>query len=442
MKLNAKVINRLMSSISPQMILHDVLDSKKTTPWNDDVLEFMESDRFCGMSLYPLQRLMFKLWSLQIDDLTDFEKQKIDEWSKSFQNTSYTTGISTDIYERIDTLKKDGYDHFPTVILILGRRASKSLLSGAYIAYEDAKLLWNGIPSVSMSNMDALGRKQDGLVGQDFFVEDTFDDNMNFSGVSKDTSVYSIFMATSATQAQESIFSDYYNAVLSCKWLQPYILRITPFQIVYQTINDKLMTIDYLEKGLPLESEFASIVARPISSNSNSIRGRAIMNFVFDEVFFSQSGESARSGERSIKAILPAMQQFGANRCTIYPSSPWTREGYVYRMYLQGRNLLDSYLESQGRPVNQKTKDEAMDEIDKAGEEIIQDPTIFIAQLESWRLYENYRDQSFRPTYYPGFSPKKLELVNQNGERMTVNAKTNARVGQYVSISDEDGGDE
>lgn len=440
MKLNSKSLTRLMSTISPQMILQDALGAKTTTPWNNDVLEFMESDRFCGMDLYPNQRLMFKLWSLQVDDLTDFEKQTIDEWSKSFQNLTYTTGISTDIYERVHYLKTNGYDHFPTVILILGRRASKSKLSGAYIAYQDANLLWNGIPSVSGMDLEGLGEEQDSIVGDGFFVEDGFDEKMDFSGISKDTSVYSIFMATTANQAQESIFSDYYNTVLSCKWMQPYILRATPFQVVYQTVNDKLMTIEYLQKGMPLESEFASVVARPISSNSNSIRGRAIMNFVFDEVFFSQGGESARSGERSIKAILPATQQFGRNRCTIYPSSPWTREGYVYRMYLQGRNLLDSYIEKQGKPVNQRTKDEAIDEIDKAGEQLVKDPTIFIAQLESWRLYDSYRDQSFRPTYYPGFSPKKLVLVNQDGDKKVVEANTNARVGQYVSIND--GGDD
>lgn len=423
-----------MSTVSPEMILHDILDKDESSPWNEDCMEFVESDRFCGMKLYPRQRLMFKLWNLQIDDLTDYEKKTIDEWCKSFQNRNYTIGINTDIYQRVDYLRKNGFKHFPTIILVLGRRASKSLLSGLQSAYNDANMLWTGIPKVSSKDSDSLASEQDGIVGEDFYVDDPFEDNEDLSGVSKDTSVYSIFMATSATQAQETIFSDYYNAVLSCKWLQQFILRITPFQVVYQTLNDKLMTIDYLKKGIPLESEVASIIARPISSNSNAIRGRSITNFVFDEVFFSQSGESARSGERSIKAILPAMQQFGTNRCTIYPSSPWTREGYVYRMYLQGRNLLDEYVEKQGKPVNGKTKSDAIDEIDESGEKMVKDPTIFIAQLESWKLYEDYQDQSFRPTYYPGFTPKKLTIVNESGEKRVVTANTNARKGQYVSL--------
>lgn len=427
-----------MSTVSPEMILHDVLDKNETTPWNDDCMEFMESDKFCGMKLYPRQRLMFKLWNLQTDDLTDYEKQTIDEWGKSFQNRTYTIGINTDIYERINYLKNNGFKHFPTIILILGRRASKSLLSGFQSAFNDANMLWSGIPKISSKQAESIAKKQDEIVGKDFYVDDIFEDNEDLSGVSKDTSVYSIFMATSATQAQETIFSDYYNAVLACKWLQQFILRITPFQIVYQTLNDKLMTIDYLNKGIPLESEVASIVARPISSNSNAIRGRSIINFVFDEVFFSQGGESARSGERSIKAILPAMQQFGINRCTIYPSSPWTREGYVYRMYLQGRNLLDEYLEKQGKPVNNKTKSEAIDEVDESGEKMVKDPTIFIAQLESWKLYEDYRDQSFRPTYYQGFTPKRLTLMNASGEKKIVDAVTNARKGQYVSINESE----
>lgn len=422
--------------MTPSMLVDDILNKKNTTPWNDDCLEFMESDRFCGMKLYPRQRLMFKLWNLQIDDLTDYEKQTIDRWCRNFQNQTYTTGVNTDIYERIRQLKDSGYTHFPTIILLLGRRASKSLLAGHQSALNDAEMLWKGIPKVSSSDYDRISDAQDGIVGKDFYQEDPYDDDMDMSGVSKDTSVYSIFMATSAIQAQETIFSDYYDAVLSCKWLQNYILRVTPFQIVYQTMNDRLMTLKYLSEGIPLESEFASIVARPISSNSNAIRGRSISNFVFDEVFFSLSGESARSGERSIKAILPAMQQFGVNRCTIYPSSPWTRTGYVYRMYVQGRNLLDEYIEKSGRKVDSKTREEAMDTIDEEGEAIVRDPTIFIAQLESWSLYEDYRTESFRPTYYPGFTPKKLELVNDEGERRTVDAVTNARPGQYVYMED------
>ena len=263
---------RIIESLTPEMLINDSLKSKKTFPW-DTPLEFFESDKYCNMHLYPRQRLMLKLWNLQ-DDFTDYENQTIDKWCKGFKNDKYKCGIQPDIRERIAYLKANDYTHFTTIVIVAGRRFSKSRMSGAENCLADAEMLWRGIPTVSF-NQD-LAEEQDQIVGKDFFQKDPFNDQQDNSGIEQDSSVYSVVVATTAQQAQETLFSDYYSAVMSCKWLQQYILRITPFQIVYQTVNDKLKTLQYLSDGIPLEKELASMISRPISSNSNSIRGRSI----------------------------------------------------------------------------------------------------------------------------------------------------------------------
>ena len=436
-RMNKAQIKSIVDSMTPEMLFNSEFSSYKDEPWSTP-LEFFESDRFCGLHLYPNQRLMLKLWNLQIDDLTDYENKTLDEWCKSFKNDKYKVGVLPDIRERIAELKKNGYKHFSTIIEVFGRRASKSFMSGNELALADAQMLWHGIPSVQFDK--SLADEQDEIVGgSDFWQQDKLDDTQDSSGIDKDTAVYSIVMATTMSQAQETIFKDYYNAVLSCQWLQQYILRITPFQITYQTPNDKLKTLDYLERGIPIERELASMVSRPVSSNSNAVRGRAVAKFTFDEVWFSKGGESSLAGDRMIAAITPATQTFGKDRLIMYPSSPWTRSGRVYQLYLQGQTYVDEYLEAAGMSVTQSNRENAEDEAEEFVETQIADPSIFVAQLESWRLYEHCVDEAFVPTYWSGWSPKKLVLENESGDTIEKTAFTNADVGNYVSLHEEDG---
>lgn len=437
MALNKSDIDALAESLSPMSMLESELSDKNSFPWSTP-LEFFESDRFCGLHLYPNQRLMLKLWNLQYEDLTDYENMTIDKWCKSFKNDKYKVGIVPDIRERMSILKKQGYTHFTTIVPILGRRASKSFMSGSQIALNDAEMLWRGIPSMSFNS--SLADKQDNAVGgSDFWKQDEQEEDDNsFDSIDKDTSVYSIVMATTASQAQETIFKDYYNAVLSNKWLQQYVLRITPFQIVYQTLNDKLKTLQYLKEGVPIERELSSMVSKPISSNSNAIRGRAVKSFISDEIFFATAGDSFRSGDRMLAAITPATQTFGKSKLIMLPSSPWTRTGRAYNIYLQGQVLVDEYLEAAGMKVTAKNRQQLEEDVDKGKEAVIADPTIFVAQLESWRLYEEYQSEAFVPTYYSGWSPKKLTLQNENGDVIVKTVMTNAKVGNYVSLDSKE----
>ena len=92
-KLNKEQIKEVIGSLTPDMLFDAQFSKYKSEPWSTP-LEFFESDRFCGMHLYPNQRLMLKLWNLQIDDLTDYENQTLDKWCKEFKNDKYKVGVS------------------------------------------------------------------------------------------------------------------------------------------------------------------------------------------------------------------------------------------------------------------------------------------------------------------------------------------------------------
>lgn len=238
----------LLAGLTPEMLL-DVEQESKGIPF--EPMEFFESDRYCGMNLYPMQRLLLKIINL-CEDYTDRENQLIDQWTSTYRDRGYRVGIVSDVRERIRILRRNGYKAFNQIILILGRRASKTTLCGAQWALHDAQLLSEGIPRVSDTS------KQDDVT-------------------------YGIAMATTAQQAQESIFASYYRTVSNCPWFSKYIKRVTPFEITYQTLEDKLKTVDMIESGMNVEREPVSMVCRPISSNSDSIRGRPVVDFCLGE---------------------------------------------------------------------------------------------------------------------------------------------------------------
>ena len=389
----------LLAGLTPEMLL-DVEQESKGIPF--EPMEFFESDRYCGMNLYPMQRLLLKIINL-CEDYTDRENQLIDQWTSTYRDRGYRVGIVSDVRERIRILRKNGYKAFNQIILILGRRASKTTLCGAQWALHDAQLLSEGIPRVSDTS------KQDDVT-------------------------YGIAMATTAQQAQESIFASYYRTVSNCPWFSKYIKRVTPFEITYQTLEDKLKTVDMIESGINVEREPVSMVCRPISSNSDSIRGRPVVDYVFDEAFFSLAGNSSRSGDRAISAILPATQTFGKDRLVMFPSSPWTRSGKVYRAYLQGDMSVVDEMDDDEKE-NLESLERARADVQSA---MASDPSILVVQLESWRLYEDWSLGSYVPTYHSGWSPQRLTLQDESGRTMTVDAETNAEVGDLVNIDDKE----
>jgi hypothetical protein len=168
---------------------------------------------------------------------------------------------------------------------------------------------------------------------------------------------------------------------------------------------------------------------------ANNIYTHNCVSLVFDEIFFALGGDSSRAGDVAIKALQPSLQQFGKDKMMMFPSSPWSRTGYVYDLYTQGKVRLDEYLEKNGLSKTSKNVAKVDQQVEATAEAIQANPTIFVAQLESWRLYENYEDQAYVPTYYSGFTPKKLVVKDKSGTS-TITANTNAKAGDFIYVKD------
>ena len=304
-------------------------------PWKD-AIDFFENPKFLGAKLFPNQRLILKLWNLQTD-FTPYEKKTLEKWKEGFQVEDYRDGVSPNVLEKIAKLKKEGWEWFPQIVPVLGRQAGKTFMTGLQLSYCIACFLWTenwGAPHSDLGHEPRV-----------------------------------LIMATKESQAQGGIFKDLYNAVVTNPFFRPYILRALPTKLEFTTLTDASRSARLMVemKGKKVQP-FISLIARPISSNVNSERGYSMPFFAFDEAFFAKGGESAVSGNAAIEAMLPALMKFAPHSIAIFPSSPASRSGKLYEIYLNG------------------LKDDNFDTL--------------ICQMPSWETYDN-APEGMHPTAVP-----------------------------------------
>lgn len=271
-------------------------------PWQN-AIDFFENPKFAGARLFPNQRLLLKLWNLQTD-FTEYERQTLDKWRAGFEDEYEVCGVNPNVLEKIEKLKDNGWEWFPQIIEVSGRQAGKTFMVALQLSYCIACLLVTenfGLPP------QKLGHEPRAYV-----------------------------MATKAKQAKDTIFKDLYNAVLVNPFFRPYLLTALPTRLEFTTLNDAVRSEKLkLEMAGKKIAPFVSLQVRPISSNVNSERGSSMPFFVFDEAFFAKPGDSAVSGNAAIKAMIPALLKYGTHSMTFFPSSPASRSGRLYELYLE-----------------------------------------------------------------------------------------------------------
>ena len=262
-----------------------------------NIVSFAEQG--ASQRLYPNQALILKTWTLA-DQYTETELATLSEWMSHYMDAE-PTGVSPDLYDRIQTLKTQGYPWFTTIIPVLGRRASKTFLTGIMFCWQTMRILSD--PRFSR----IYAHRQQPL---------------------------SILIgATKKEQVLATLFASYQNMVLNTRWLEPSIIKWNRDRIDFISPWDAVAERDS-------DHPQPSLTVKAVSSNSNDVRGGSIIGFVLDEAFFTRTGDSMFTGDAAIEAARPALNQFGRFSLQMYPSSPWTRTGRVYELYTAARKQI------------------------------------------------------------------------------------------------------
>lgn len=387
----------------------EAVTPNKGKPW-ESIVDFATHRDFGGNNLYPRQLTLLKLIYLETEHMTAYDLDVINQWSESFADKLYTVGVQEDIWDRVKYLKDNGYGHFRHIESVMGRRAGKGHIGGI----------------LQSERMAAL-------VGMD--------NPQRFFGIDDGHDIYSYVIATSTTQAQKFLFADVLAQVRRNKWLRPYVITSADHLIEIRTPADIRQTATLMANGTPPRKPIATIKANPVSSNSSSSRGGAVISAGFDEFAFTPGGDSQRSGENMYNAIEPSLDQFGKESMIYIPSSPWNKIGKFYQLYENGSILLDDYLSRTGRLATNKNRAELEEEILEEAQGALADPEMLIVQLESWGLYLDWQDaprllSKPNPNYHKRTKERavKTRLVGRNDELFYVSGEHALEIGDSILV--------
>jgi len=370
----------------------------KAAPW-DSIIDFATHPSFCGIDLYPRQRTLLRLAYLETEQMTDYDRDVIEEWRGGFSARD-AIGVQPDIWDRVKYLQDNGYRRFPHIQAVMGRRAWKGLF-GAVLGTEQIAYFF------SLDNWQA------------------------HYGIIEDKDGYLSVVATTQAQAKRHQFRDIASMVEHCTYLQGHIASSKDYELAVRTPGDMRRLARLQSAGITPEHEIASLRAIALSTISDVVRGAAgFANFYDEAAHFIQTG-SSKSGEEIYEAGQPALDQFGKDALTYLPSSPFSKIGFFFRLYEEGSVLMRS-----GERI---TRDDI--DVEAGLEEQIADPEMLIIQLPSWGAYLDWERGSElvgtrfpRPIQWP---PQGDRPENQRMARLRLKNPDKFRVereGQFAPV--------
>lgn len=279
-----------------------------------DVITFCEDARFLNflsqdppIQLWPMQRIVLKLFYrgsegnehlfLTDDELAMLEQIAAEEeLDYDDQNGGFRQVIEK--YHRRQT-------EFTHLLLIMGRRSSKTMMVSIIAAYEAYKLCESpeGNPHKKYN-------------------------------IAPDKPIHIINCAVSEAQALDPLFAEIEARIFR----SPYFLDKVNYdssikgKLYILTDADKRENARRLEMGIGTKMA-GSIILMSGHSNSGSLRGHATKCVLFDEFahFVTTAGRS--SGDEVYNALTPSMKQFGKAGKIVILSDPRGKEGMFWKIF-------------------------------------------------------------------------------------------------------------
>lgn len=309
--------------------------------------------------LYPRQATLLKLWFLQDDLLTDYDRKVIGEWeSESEQDGSGLIrgyGLPAGILDRVAQCRAESRRWFSELVAVVGRRGSKGYLGAIAVAYVIATYLAKGHPQ-------------------------------QHYGIAKDKTLVLPVFAGTKDQSQDNFWQDLRNVLIAAPFFAPYIAESRTDRILLWS-HDQLS-----RERRPDEKPAFEVVAR--ESTENAGRGYTAFGQVFDEMAHAVSGGSNRSADQLYVASQPALNQFGKDAFSYLASSPRNKAGQFYQSFA---NALAR--DRSGAPCY---------------------PQVLCFQFPSWELYRDW-EQAHLLEMYPGgpcFAPISRPVMAESDPEM------------------------
>lgn len=268
-----------------------------------DIITFTRSDWGLNFMLSPVQEVILRLfYGLPLD--TEYECVKVpdDTGSKIIATFTQYDFIQYLIDEGKTNIKKIEPGHaYKELILCLGRRSGKSVLSSIISIYETYKLVKMGNPQAHFKFPS----------GQQI----------------------SVTLVSTTEEQSQTMFDMVRTRGSDCTYLKDRILHTT--QAYFDILTD-----DDREKNRPK----GSVKLQSGGSSSAALRGSNNIVVIFDEAAFFQDGDGRSSGGEVYKALTPSILTFGSEGKILLLSSPNGKSGLFYNKYKESFDDTDRIL--------------------------------------------------------------------------------------------------
>jgi hypothetical protein len=312
-----------------KMALHAGRASENTEVGTDivDIITFVEAEWGLAMSLYPVQRVILKAYYGIALDNDPAKRFCVSDWKR--EDERWFTEA-----EYLEYLFEEGRCNIREVvpgherrhlILSIGRRSGKTLLSSCISAYETYKLINKGNPQ-------------------------------RYYGLSPSSTIQLISVATSKDQAG-LLYKEVQGHFLRCAFFQRYMANSTESFARFQTPHD----IDEFGTYHDNQKARTSIKVTFHACNAKGLRGAGNVVVILDEVahFIEQGGSSA---DQVYQAVGPSVGTFTPKGTDGMPidgpqtqsdgriimiSSPLGKQGLFYERFrdgFKGGSMADSML--------------------------------------------------------------------------------------------------
>lgn len=259
-----------------------------------DPITFIEAPWGLNFKLFPQQRFLLKcFYGMKLDNSFNRDIIIRDEMNETVLYQFNEREFLDFLYDSklCNTNQVEG-KKFVELLLVTGRRGTKTSICSAIGAYELYKLIKRGDPS-------------------------------EFFGFPPDTKVNIVAAAPTDEQASV-IFDMMMGHVLRCPYLKDRSINQTQTYFNLQTDADKKLT----------GKKRASVTVVTGGCSSNSLRGPGNIIVIMDEMAFFIDNAGRFSGAEVYKAITPSIASFKGHGKILCLSSPYAKYGIFWDRYV------------------------------------------------------------------------------------------------------------
>lgn len=272
-----------------------------------DIITFCEHPYYLDQPLHSVERLILKsYYGLPLDDVNKtvlIRSFPFDEIGKFLTEVEYIQFLMQQ--GRTNLLDPYNVKQAIELVLACGRRSGKTFLASVITAYEAYKLIVKGDPQ-------KYYKLPQGEEIRIINVASTGDQAL---------------ILAKATQMR----------ILNSRWFIPYVEGKNQTTIRLRTKRDlELIKEEIKNHGKPLDNH-SSISIEAMACTARGIRGGSVIVGILDEIAHFVDNTGNRSGDVIYEALTPSVATFGLDGKIVCISSPYTKNGIFYDLFLDSR---------------------------------------------------------------------------------------------------------